>query len=403
MPVYLVATLDTKGQELAFVRDQLYAAGVKTCVVDAGGLGTPQFAGDIARETVFAAAGTTLAEIQQKQDRGFAVSAAATGVAKIIEEHHAAGRVQGVLALGGSAGTTIGTTAMRALPLGVPKVMVSTLAAGQTRPFVGGKDIFLLNSVVDIAGLNRISRAVLFNAAGAMIGMVQQPAISPPQTDKPLIAATMFGVTTPCVEHARKLLEAAGYEVLVFHATGTGGEAMENLIADGLIAGVLDITTTELADELVGGVLSAGPTRLTAAGKRGVPQVISVGALDMVNFGPRPTVPEKFRDRLFYQHNANITLMRTTPDENRQLGEEVGHKAASAIGPTTILFPLRGVSAIDVTGKPFDDPTARTALLEGLRDTHGDVELLELDMHINDAVFAETCVQKLLAAIHSMR
>lgn len=396
MPVYLVATLDTKGQELAFVRDQLHAAGVQTCVVDAGGLGTPLFVGDVTRETVFTAAGTSLAEIQQKQDRGFAVTAAAAGAAKIIAEDFSSGKVQGVLALGGSAGTTIGTTAMRALPLGVPKVMVSTLAAGQTRPFVGGKDIFLLNSVVDIAGLNRISRAVLFNAAGAMIGMVQQPPIPTPQTDRPLIAATMFGVTTPCVEHARKLLEAAGYEVLVFHATGTGGEAMESLIADGLIAGVLDITTTELADELVGGVLSAGPTRLTAAGKRGVPQVISVGALDMVNFGPRPTVPEKFHDRLFYQHNANITLMRTTPGENRKLGEEIGRKAAEAIGPTTIVFPLRGVSAIDVVGKPFDDPTARAELLAGIRGTHGNVELLELDAHINEAVFAETCAKKLL-------
>ncbi len=396
MPVYLVATLDTKGQELALVRDRMHDAGVKTCVIDAGCLGTPQFAADVPREAVFAAAGTTLTEVQQRQDRGHAVTVAAAGVAKLVVEHHAAGIVQGVLALGGSAGTTIGTTAMRALPLGVPKVMVSTLAAGQTRPFVGGKDIFLLNSVVDIAGLNRISRAVLWNAAGAMIGMVQQPAIPTPQTDKPLIAATMFGVTTPCVEHSRKLLEAAGYEVLVFHATGTGGEAMESLIADGLIAGVLDITTTELADEFVGGVLSAGPTRLTAAGKRGVPQVISVGALDMVNFGPRPTVPEKFHDRLFYQHNANITLMRTTPGENRQLGEEIGRKAAEASGPTTILFPLRGVSAIDVSGKPFDDPAARTALLEGIRAKHGNVELLELDAHINDAVFAETCVKKLL-------
>lgn len=396
MPVYLVATLDTKGQELAFVRDQLHAGGVKTCVIDAGSLGTPLFAAEVPRDAVFAAAGTSLAEVQQKQDRGFAVSAAATGVAKIIAEDYAAGKVDGVLALGGSAGTTIGTTAMRALPLGVPKVMVSTLAAGQTRPFVGGKDIFLLNSVVDIAGLNRISRAVLFNAAGAMIGMVQQPAIPSPATDKPLIAATMFGVTTPCVEHARKLLEAAGYEVLVFHATGTGGEAMESLIADGLIAGVLDLTTTELADELVGGVLSAGPTRLTAAGIRGVPQVISVGALDMVNFGPRPTVPDKFHDRLFYQHNANITLMRTTPAENRQLGEEIGRKAAAATGPTTIVFPLRGVSAIDVTGKPFDDPTARAELLQGIEVSHGKVELLKLDAHINDVAFAENCANKLL-------
>ena len=207
----------------------------------------------------------------------------------------------------------------------------------------------------------------------------------------------MFGVTTPCVEHAREILEAAGYEVLVFHATGNGGEAMEGLIADGLIAGVLDITTTELADELVGGTLTAGPTRLTAAGKRGVPQVISVGALDMVNFGPPNTVPDKFQQRQFYQHNPTVTLMRTTPDENRQLGEEIGRKAAAATGPTSILIPLRGVSAIDQTGQPFDDLVARQALYDGIRSSHGATELIELDLHINAPEFAEAAANKLLA------
>lgn len=398
MPVYLLGTLDTKGNEIAFVRDQLRDFGVATRTMDAGCLGAPAIEADISREHVFEAAGTTLDTLRDKGDRGLAVTAAATGVTNLIATAYARGEVDGVLALGGSAGTTIGTSAMRALPLGVPKLMVSTLASGQTRPYVGGKDILMLNSVVDIAGINRISRLVLGEAARAMAGMVTLRSTSDTGTpqDKPLIAATMFGVTTPCVEQARKILEAAGYEVLVFHATGNGGEAMEGLISDGLIAGVLDITTTELADELVGGILTAGPTRLTAAGKRGIPQVISVGALDMVNFGPKATVPEKFKDRKFYQHNPTVTLMRTTVEENRKLGEEIGRKAAAATGPTCIMIPLKGVSAIDQTGKAFDDPEARQALYDGIRATHGSVELIEMNHHINDATFSEAAARRLL-------
>jgi uncharacterized protein (UPF0261 family) len=230
-------------------------------------------------------------------------------------------------------GRSEGTAAMRALPIGVPKIMVSTLASGQVRQWVGDKDILMLNSVVDIAGINRISRKILNEAAAAMAGMVKfRVDESDPRSDRPLVAATMFGVTTPCVQHARKILEAAGYEVIVFHATGNGGQAMESLIREGLFAGVLDITTTELADELVGGILSAGPTRLTAAAEMGVPQVVSVGALDMVNFGPRESVPEKFADRNLYVHNPTITLMRTTPDECRELGRQIGAADVEQIG-----------------------------------------------------------------------
>jgi uncharacterized protein (UPF0261 family) len=261
----------------------------------------------------------------------------------------------------------------------------------------------MLNSVVDIAGINRISRTILSNAAAAMAGMVNSStphsALRASHSDRPLIAATMFGVTTPCVQHARKVLEDAGYEVLVFHATGGGGRAMESLIRDGMFAGVLDITTTELADELVGGILSAGPTRLTAAAERGVPQVVSVGALDMVNFGPRDTVPEKFKDRKFHVHNASVTLMRTTPAENARLGEEIGRKLSAAKGPASILLPLAGVSAIDRTGQPFDDPAARAALFEGIRRTCGRIEVNELNHHINDAAFAEAAAEKLLALL----
>ena len=393
MPVYLLATLDTKGPEAAFVRDRLVALGAAVEVVDTSCGG-------------------------RAGDRGQAVTAAAAEAAKVVAEAFAAGKVDGVLAIGGSAGTTIGTTAMRALPIGVPKLMVSTLASGQVRQYVGDKDILMLNSIVDIAGINRISRLVLSQAAAAMGGMVRaqcgirnleygmeagvgipHSALRTPHSDRPLIAATMFGVTTPCVQQARKILEEAGYEVLVFHATGNGGQAMESLIREGLIAGVLDITTTELADELVGGVLSAGPTRLTAAGERGIPQVVSVGALDMVNFGPVDTVPETFKHRKFHVHNASITLMRTTPEENAKLGEEIGRKVAAAKGPACILLPLQGVSAIDRAGQPFDDPAARAALFEGIRRNHGSAELIEFDRHINDPAFAEAAANKLLALI----
>lgn len=404
MPVYLIATLDTKGAEAALVRERLQQLGLQVTLVDAGAIGTSTVQADISREEVFAAAGRSLVEVVAQNDRGAAISAAAAGVEKIVTAAFAAGQVDGVLALGGSAGTTIGTQAMRALPIGVPKLMVSTLASGQVRPWVGDKDILMLNSVVDIAGINRISRQILLQAAAAMAGMVQHRASDvAAATDKPLIAATMFGVTTPCVQRARQALEEAGYEVLVFHATGNGGQAMESLIAEGLICGVLDITTTELADELVGGILTAGPDRLTAAGRRGIPQVVSVGALDMVNFGPRATVPARFAERTFYQHNANVTLMRTTAEECARLGEEIGRKVSAAKGPATILLPRQGVSAIDRAGQPFDDPQARETLFAGIRRTAGNTEIVELDAHINDDSFAVAAAQRLLEMLAATR
>jgi uncharacterized protein (UPF0261 family) len=398
MAVLLIGTLDTKGVEVQFVRDLLREAGIDVVVLDAGVLHAPLFAPDVTREQVYAAAGTRHDEVRQAGDRGRAIAAAAKGAAAIARELHDAGRIDGVLGLGGSAGTTIATAAMRALPFGVPKLMVSTLASGQVRPYVGVRDVCMLNSVVDISGLNRISRSVLARATHAMAGMVRTPAaaLASPE-ERPLVTATMFGVTTPCVEAARAATEQAGYEVLVFHATGTGGQTMEAFIQDGLIRGVLDITTTELADELVGGVLSAGPDRLTAAALAGVPQVISLGALDMVNFGPPETVPEKFRGRRFYQHNPTVTLMRTTPEENDLLGKEIAHKASAAKGPTAVLVPLRGVSAIDAEGKPFWWPEADDALFQSLRNWMSPhVRLIELDLHVNDPAFATAAVKTLL-------
>jgi len=394
--VFLFATLDTKGREADFVRGLLTSYGVSVTLVDVGALGTPVVAADISRDRIFELAETTIEAVRKNADRGDAVTKAATGAARLARDAYARGDLSGVLGLGGSAGTTIATTAMQALPLGVPKVMLSTLASGMVRQFVGDKDIFMLNSVVDIAGINRVSREVLSQAARAMAGLVQHPRPDPQQDDKPLVAATMFGVTTACVERARETLERAGCEVLVFHATGNGGQAMESLIGEGLIAGVLDVTTTELADEHVGGFLSAGPDRLTAAGKAGIPQVVSTGALDMANFYAPESVPAKFKDRLFYKHNANVTLMRTTRDENARIGASIAHKLSAAKGPVAILLPARGVSAIDKEGQPFDDPVARKALHDAIRSGVHGIPVTELDLHINDPEFANAAANKLL-------
>lgn len=399
--VAIFGTLDTKGAEFRFLRDRLRALGVEPLVVNCGPLEEPAFPPDVSAQEVAAAAGTSLAALRARRDRGEAVAAMARGAAQIAAQLFAEGRLHGIISLGGSAGTTIGTAAMRALPVGVPKVMVSTLASGDTRPYVDTKDICMLYSVVDIAGINRLSRRILGNAAAAIAGMLSAPA-PPAGEDRPLIGATMFGVTTPCVTRARELVEAAGYEVLVFHATGTGGRAMEDLVRAGYLVGVLDITTTELADELVGGVLSAGPERLEAAGAAGIPQVVAPGALDMVNFGPPETVPPRFRDRRFYQHNPTVTLMRTTSEENAALGRIVAEKLSRARGPVTVLLPLRGVSAIDREGQPFYDPEADAAFRSALKaHLRAHVRLCELDLHLNDAEFAQACAEALLAALRA--
>ena len=384
MAVLLIGTLDTKGVEFAYIRDRLTAAGVPVLVAD-GGRGEPAFRPDFT--------------VGGPGERNVAVTTAATGAAALARKLHAEGRLDGILGLGGSAGTVIGTAAMRAVPVGIPKVMVSTLASGDVRPYVGTRDIAMFHSVVDIAGLNRISRLVLDNAAAAMIGMWSQVRTPHSALRTRTIAATMFGVTTPCVQAARRHLEATECEVVTFHATGTGGRTMEELIAEGQFDGVLDLTTTELADELVGGVMAAGPDRLTAAALKGIPQVIGVGALDMVNFGPRNTIPARFAGRRFHEHNSTVTLMRTTPEENDRLGLEIAQKACAAKGPTAILLPLRGVSALDVEGGPFWWPEADAALFQSLRNWVAGVELIELDLHINDPEFARVAADTLLRLI----
>jgi uncharacterized protein (UPF0261 family) len=393
--VVLVGTLDTKGREYAFLRERLRAAGVGTILVDAGIMGPPLVAPDVSREEVAAAADADLEALRAAGDRGQAVLAMARGATAVVSRLYAEGRCNGVLAAGGSGNTSIAAEAMRALPIGVPKLIVSTIAAGDTRPIVGESDLLLAASVVDVAGINSISARILANAAAAMAGMVSAPRVELGES-RPLIAASMFGVTTPCVTHAAEALDALGYEVLTFHMTGTGGRSMEALIAGGFVTGVLDATTTELCDELVGGVLCAGPDRLTAAGAAGIPQVVSLGALDMVNFGPRETVPAQFEGRNLYVHNPTITLMRTTPDECAELGRTIGRKLSAATGPTALFVPLKGVSMIAVEGQPFYDPAADDALLAGLHETlDSSVEVHELDTDINDPAFADAMADRL--------
>lgn len=396
--ILLIGTLDTKGAEYACVHDLVVARGHRTLVLNAGVAGEPAFVPNISAAEVAEAGGTSLATLREKADRGAALDVMARGVANLAARLYAEGRFDAVLAMGGSGGTALGAAAMRVLPIGVPKVLLSTLASGDVQPFVGIKDVTMMYSVVDIAGLNRLSRRILANAAGAVCGMVEQTI--PATADKPLIAATMFGVTTPCVNTLREQLGRAGYEVLVFHATGSGGRSMESLIEAGFIAGVADVTTTEWCDELVGGVLSAGPHRLEAAARSGLPQVVSCGALDMVNFWAMDTVPAQFKARTLYKHSPNVTLMRTTPEECAKLGEIIAAKLNPAKGPTALFIPLKGVSAIDREGQPFHLPAADAALFDALRrNIKPPVELIELDQHINDPAFAIAMAEKLSAML----
>jgi uncharacterized protein (UPF0261 family) len=395
MAVVIVGTLDTKGAEIGFARDVIEAQGVETHLVDVGVLDDPSVTPETPASEVASAGGTTLDELRESRDRGAAMEAMGEGARAVAERLHEEGELDGILGLGGSGNTSIATTAMRALPVGVPKLMVSTMASGDTEPYVGSRDIAMLYSVADIEGLNQLSRIVIANAALAMVGMVSNdPGVE--VDDRPTVGITMFGVTTPCVKTARAYLEDRGYETIVFHATGTGGRAMEQLIREGIIDGVLDVTTTEWADELVGGVLNAGPERLDAAGERGIPQVVSTGALDMVNFGPRDSVPEEFEGRQFHVHNPQVTLMRTTFAENAELGRILAEKLNAATGPTTLALPLGGVSMLDVEGEDFHDPEADAALFDALREHLDDhVELLEFDHAINDEEFATAIAERL--------
>jgi uncharacterized protein (UPF0261 family) len=394
--VVLVGTLDTKGREYAFLADRVREHGVDVVLVDAGILGEPLAAPDVTREEVAEAAGADVGALARAGDRGTAVETMARGAAEVVKRLHAEGRLDAIGGLGGSGGSALVTHAMRELPIGVPKLMVSTVASGDTSPYVGSVDVTMMYSVVDISGVNRMSARIMANAAGALAGMART-SVPPLGDEKPIVVASMFGVTTPAVTTARERLEELGYEVLVFHQTGAGGGSMEKLLEAGYAVGSLDVTTTEFCDQVAGGVLAAVPERLESAGAAGIPQVVSLGALDMVNFGPMESVPERYRGRNLYVHNPTITLMRTTPDECREIARIVARKLNAATGPTVLFVPLGGVSMIATEGQPFHDPVADEALFSTLRQELDPtrVEVHELDTHVNDPVFALAMANRL--------
>ena len=397
--IAIAGTFDTKGTEFLYVKGLVEELGLKAYMIHTG-VFAPLFDVDVTNAEIAAAAGYDIEAIVARKDRAMATEALSKGMEALIPVLYQQGKFDGILSFGGSGGTSMVTPAMRALPIGVPKVMVSTMASGNVSQYVGTSDIIMMPSIVDVAGLNKISKTIFRNAVLAVAGMVGLSEKLKPDTEeaKPLVAATMFGVTTPCVNQAKAILEENGYEVLVFHATGTGGQTMESLIDAGFFAGVLDLTTTEWCDEVVGGVLSAGPHRCEAAIRNKVPQVVSVGACDMVNFGPMDTVPAQFLGRNLYKHNPTVTLMRTTKEENAEMGRRMAEKWDQAEADMELLLPLKGVSMIDAEGQPFDGPEERAVLYETLEKniSNPHVKITKLDCNINDSEFAAAAAEKLM-------
>jgi len=394
--VVIVGALDTKGKEFAFVKDLIEKQGLKTLVVDFGVMGKPEFAPDVTRDEVASHAGGDLVALSTGEHKDEAMKVMAAGLKVVVSELYAAGKLDGIIGMGGSGGTSIATGAMRVLPVGVPKVMVSTVGGGDVSAYAGAKDITFIPSIVDVAGINSISRAIYTNGAGAITGMVKMD--SPKSTaEKPLVAASMFGNTTTCVDRARGIVEAAGYEVLVFHATGTGGKTMESLINDGYIVASMDITTTELADEVCGGVFNAGPERCLAASRKGIPAILVPGCVDMANFGGVETMPEKYKGRNIYQWNPNVTLLRTNVEENTKMGEMLAAAANASSAPVTVILPLKGVSMLDSQGGQFWDPEADKACYDAIKkNLKAGIPVIEADYNINDPEFADLCANTLL-------
>ncbi len=395
--VVMIGTLDTKGEEYSFLRDEVSSHGCDVVMVNAGVLGEPDYPVDISRHEVARAAGGDLDEIEESGDRGAGITLMARGAAAVAGELLASGRLDGLIGAAGSGGSAIISAAMRSLPVGVPKLLVSTMASGDVRPYTGTSDIALMYSVVDVAGINSISREVLANAAAAIAGMAENRKRRAPVSDRrPIIGATMYGTTTPCVTEARHRLEADGYEVLVFHATGAGGRSMESLMASGHITAALDVTTTELMDELTGGTMTAGPDRLEMAGSLGLPQVVSVGAVDQITFTPPDTVLAAYQDRTKYSHNPSVTLVRSNPQENARFGRLIAEKLNQSNGAVTVFLPLRGFSQYGAAGGVFHDPDADEALITSIKaNLHPAVELVELDMAINDPGFGLAMAEKM--------
>lgn len=397
--IAVAGTFDTKGKEFLYVKELIEELGLKTYMINMGVFDS-EIEVDVSNKEIAKEAGYDIEDIVSRRDRAMATEALSKGMELLIPRLYAEGKFDGIISFGGSGGTSLVTPAMRALPIGVPKMMVSTMASGNVSQYVGTSDIIMMPSIVDVAGLNKISKTIFKNAVLAIAGMVgMADKIKKVEEDeKPLIAATMFGVTTPCVDFAKEYLEERGYEVLVFHATGTGGKTMESLIDAGFFKGVLDITTTEWCDEIVGGVLGAGPNRLEAAGRNHVPQVVSVGALDMVNFGPIDTIPEKFKDRNLYKHNPTVTLMRTTVEENIKFGQKIAEKLNASFGKTVLILPLKGVSMIDAPGQPFYGSKEDEALFDTLKNNidKDKVNIVEMDNNINEKAFAQRAAEELI-------
>ena len=397
--IAVAGTFDTKGKEFLYVKELIEELGLKTYMINTGVFNS-EIEVDVSNKEIAKEAGYDIDDIVSRRDRAMATEALSKGMELLIPRLYAEGKFDGIISFGGSGGTSLVTPAMRALPIGVPKMMVSTMASGNVSQYVGTSDIIMMPSIVDVAGLNKISKTIFKNAVLAIAGMVgMADKIKEVEEDeKPLIAATMFGVTTPCVDFAKEYLEERGYEVLVFHATGTGGKTMESLIDAGFFKGVLDITTTEWCDEIVGGVLSAGPNRLEAAGRNHVPQVVSVGALDMVNFGPIDTIPEKFKSRNLYKHNPTVTLMRTTVEENIKFGQKIAEKLNASFSKTVLILPLKGVSMIDAPGQPFYGSKEDEALFDTLKNNidKDKVNIVEMDNNINEKAFAQRAAEELI-------
>ena len=400
--IAMIGAFDTKGAEYAFLRERIVERGHEVLAIDTGVLGaTDRFAVDVTAGQVAEAGGGSLAALRQRKDRGEAMKVMTAGAAAVARRLFDEGRFDGIVGMGGTGGTTVISAAMRALPVGVPKVCVSTAASGDTSAYVGTKDVTMVPSIVDVAGINRISRIVFARAAGAICGMVEAD-VPPAGDEKPIITASMFGNTTECVGACMAALAERGYEVLVFHATGTGGRTMESLVREGLVDAVLDITTTEWADTVCGGMFDAGPERLSAPGEMGVPHLIVPGCVDMANFGPMSTVPREFRDagRTFYEWNPSVTLMRTSVEENVRMGEAFAAKANAARGPVAFLVPLRGVSILDGDGQPFCDRRADRAMFDAIRSNLREgIEYVELDCNINDPEFSAKAVEMMLGLI----
>jgi len=404
--ICLIGAFDTKAAEYAFVRDQILAGGHKVLTVNTGITGsTDLFPVDIEAGNVAEAGGGNLEQLREKKDRGEAMKVMCAGAPAIIKSLYDDRMFDGIIGMGGTGGTAVVTSAMRALPVGIPKVCVSTTASGDVGVYVGTKDITMIPSIVDVAGINRISRIIFSRAVGAIRGMVETD-IPENSGDRPVIAASMFGNTTPCVNACVADLSNEGYEVLVFHATGTGGKTMESLVREGLVDAVLDITTTEWADTVCGGVFDAGPERLDAAGQMGIPHLIVPGCVDMANFNGMETVPEKYKKakRTFYEWTPSVTLMRTNKEENEKMGKTFAEKANAAKGPVAFLVPLRGVSMLDSDNQPFCDREADKAMFDAIKaNLREGIEIVEMDNNINDPEFATKAVEIVLALIKQVK